>query len=246
VKRAFDPNEPEWMDRPQPVSAALETGLRNIASMNRWFGSRRVLKKFLSRWLDAPGVYRILDLATGSADLPRAMVLWARPRGIKLRIDAVDVNDATIEIARRECREFAEIDFIRADALTFHSPTTYDFVHCSLALHHFSEEDAAMLLRRCRGLSHRFVLVTDLERSVFTTISARMLSAFIYRAPMTRFDAVLSARRAFSFREFHDLADAAGWSDFGHGRFLFCRQALWLDMYDAGDIPLADSVPCPT
>jgi hypothetical protein len=38
----------------------------------------------------------------------------------------------------------------------------------------------------------------------------------------------------------------AGWSDFGHARFLFCRQAVWLDARTGGDIPLADALPCPT
>ena len=46
----------------------------------------------------------------------------------------------------------------------------------------------------------------------------------------------------------HALAEAAGWQDFGPARFLFCRQALWLDQRILGDIPLADAavLPCPT
>ena len=47
------------------------------------------------------------------------------------------------------------------------------------------------------------------------------------------------------------LAEAANWENFGHARFLFCRQAIWLDGRDAGDIPIADAavdegLPCPT
>ena len=251
MKRDFDPNEPELMDRPQPVTAALETDLRNLVSLNRHFGSHRLVRKFLEQWQSPGRSYRVLDLCTGAGDIPRMMFDWARATDITLRIDAVDANDSTIEIARRASRDYPDIRFIRSNALTFETKETYDLVCCSLALHHFSDDDAVRLLRQCRALSHRFALVTDLERSIATLFGVQMLTTFLYREPMTRADAVASAHRAFSFREFHALAEAADWPQFGHSRFLFCRQAIWLDGRDAGDIPEADApvgegLPCPT
>lgn len=246
MQRSFDPHEPELMDRPQPVSAELQTHLRHLASLNRWFGGHRLLATFLRPWLGEKRSYRVLDLATGPGDLPRFMVRWARARGIDVQIDAVDANPSTLEIARGLSHGFPEIHFLRGNVLTFESPHTYDLVTCSLALHHFSEADAVLLLRRCRALSHRFVLAADLERRRLTLLGIRLLTTFLYRAPMTRADALTSAHRAFSYREMHALADAAGWSDFGHARFLCGRQALWLDTKTGGDIPLADALPCPT
>ena len=54
-----------------------------------------------------------------------------------------------------------------------------------------------------------------------------MLTALIFREPMTRFDARLSAQRAFSFVEMRELAIQAGWKNFGHKKFRFARQAVW-------------------
>lgn len=246
MKRAYDPLEPELMDRPQPVTPELATDLRNLVSLNRWFGSHRLLRTFLGHWLEPGGGYRVLDLATGAGDLPRVMVGWARRRGIRLQIDAVDANESTLAIARQASGDFPEITFLRDNVLTFAPAGTYDLVYCSLALHHFSEADAVRLLRRCRELSHRCVLVADLERSLATLLGIRALTSVLYREPMTRTDAIASAHRAFSFPEFSALAEAAGWSDFGHARFLFCRQALWLDTRTVGDIPLTSALPCPT
>jgi hypothetical protein len=56
-----------------------------------------------------------------------------------------------------------------------------------------------------------------------------MFTALIFREPMTRFDARLSALRAFSFVEMRELAIQAGWKDFGHKKFRFGRQAVWLE-----------------
>jgi SAM-dependent methyltransferase len=250
MKRVFDPQDPELMDRPQPVSPALEADLRNLVSLNRWFGSHRITRKFLWQWLAPGSSYRVLDLCTGAGDLPRIMVDWARSAGISLRVDAVDANVSTLEIARRASEGYPEIQFIRGDVLKFETKETYDLVTCSLSLHHFSETDAIGLSRRCRDLSHRFVLVGDLERSLGALVGVQLLTTFIYRAAMTRADAIMSVQRAFSFAELHALAEAAGWENFGHMRFLFCRQVLWLDEQTMGEIPVAAAVqqvlPCPT
>lgn len=238
------------MDRPQAVTPELEAEMRNLESINRIFGSHRLIRKFLDLWLHPGRSYRVLDLCTGGGDVPRVMIDWARMRDISLRIDAVDASEALISIARGASEGYPEIRFHRGDVLKFESAETYDLVVCSLALHHFSEEEATHLLRRCRHFSHRFVLVSDLERSKLTLTGVQLLTTFCYRGEMTRADGITSAYRAFSFPEFRALAEAAGWQDFGHSRFLLCRQALWLDFRTGGDIPLADAVsdglPCPT
>jgi 2-polyprenyl-3-methyl-5-hydroxy-6-metoxy-1,4-benzoquinol methylase len=250
MKRIFDPNQPELMDLPQPVTPAFETEMRNLASINRYFGSHRLICKFLDLWFTSGRSYSVLDLCTGGGDIPRLMSDWARTRDIALRIDAIDASEASIDLARRASANYPEIRFQRANALKFDSQETYDLVVCSLALHHFSEDEAVRLLRLSRSLSHRFVLVSDLERSLLTLAGVHLLTTFCYREPMTRADGIASVHRAFSFAEFRALAEAADWQDFGHARFLWCRQALWLDLHVAGDIPLADAVseglPCPT
>jgi hypothetical protein len=55
------------------------------------------------------------------------------------------------------------------------------------------------------------------------------LTAFVFREPMTRYDARLSTKRAFSFSEMRKLAERAGWQNFGHKRFQVARQAVWLE-----------------
>jgi 2-polyprenyl-3-methyl-5-hydroxy-6-metoxy-1,4-benzoquinol methylase len=251
MKRVFDPQELEFMDREQPVTPELEAVMRNLAAINRLFGSHRLLRKFLELWFNPGRCYRVLDLCTGAGDLPRVMVDWARPREISLRIDAVDASEASIEIAKKASADYPEIRYMRDDALKFQTKDTYDLVICALALHHFSEEQAVQVLRRCRELSHRCVLVSDLERSVFTLAGINLLTSVCYREPATRNDGMLSARRAFSYREFRELAIAAGWQDFGHARFLLCRQAIWLDLRELAEIPITDGgvaegLPCPT
>ncbi len=175
---------------------------------------------------------RVVDLATGSGDIPRLIARYARSIGTIVTIDAMDQQPATLEIARQLSVNYPEISFVEQNILEFEPPDSYDVVLCSLVLHHFSEGDAVRVLRRCRELSRKFVLVSDLRRGLLATIGVYLLTALIFRNPMTQYDGRASAARAFSFHEFHSLAEHAGWQDFGHQKFRFARQAIWLEKID--------------
>ena len=232
MKRRFDPAEPELMDRPQPVSAELERDLENLRQLNRYFGSYAVVLRFIRRWIEPGDQLRIVDLATGSGDIPRLIIDHARKIGAKVEIHALDQQAATLEIARKLSVDYPEISFVGANILEWNPVNRYDIVLNSLALHHFTEEDAVRLLRHCHELSRKFVLISDLRRGFLATVGVYLLTAVIFREPMTRIDGRLSAARAFSFAEIHDLARRAGWKDFGHRKFRFARQAIWLDKID--------------
>ncbi|MEY2504077.1 MAG: hypothetical protein QOG27_357 [Verrucomicrobiota bacterium] len=216
------------MDRPQPVTPELASDLRNLRQLNRYFGSHRLIEHFLRRWILPQTQMRVLDLATGSGDIPRLVVDHARKVGAKVTVEAVDQQASTLEIARGLSASYPEIAFLEGDVLSF-GDGGYDLVLCSLALHHFGEADAVRLLARCRELSSRYVLVSDLRRGLLATIGVYLLTALIFRDPMTRADGRTSAARAFSFRELRALAERAGWKDFGHAKFAFARQAIWLE-----------------
>ena len=226
--RDFDPATPELMDRPQPVSQELEVDLENLVGINRHFGSHRLIRWFLRRWFKPGASYRVLDLCTASGDIPRLMVDWARQHGVTVQIDAVDFQPSTVEIARKRSTAYPEITFHEGDAReAAGGPGSYDFVFCSLALHHFSEEDAVRVLRRCRDLARLGVMVADLERGWLAAAGVWLMTAVLFREPMTKYDARVSVRRAFSYEEFGCLARRAGWSAHRQSRFAIARQAVW-------------------
>jgi 2-polyprenyl-3-methyl-5-hydroxy-6-metoxy-1,4-benzoquinol methylase len=217
------------MDRPQPISAELERDLENIRELNRWFGSYALISMFLSRWIKSGSHLRIADLATGSGDIPRLIAEYGRKVGAELRIDALDRQSATLEIARKLTARCPEIACVEGNLLEWNVTEPYDLVLCTMALHHFSDGDAVRVLQRCRELSRKFVLVSDLCRGWLAPIGVHLLTATVFREPMTKYDARLSIARSFSFSEMNQLAQRAGWTNFGHKTFPFARQAIWLE-----------------
>ena len=175
---------------------------------------------------------RVVDLATGSGDIPRLLVDYARRIGAQIEIDAADRQPATLEIARSLSGDYPEISYQAANILEWDCAQNYDIALCSLVLHHFSDQDAVKLLRRCRELSKKFVLVSDLRRGLLLRAGVYLLTGLIFREPMTRYDGRVSAARAFSFVELDDLAGRADWRNFQHKKFHFARQAIWLEEID--------------
>ncbi len=214
------------MDRPQPVTPALERDLANLRSLNRHFGATRILEKLIIPHFQKGRTLHLIDLCTGSADLPRYLIARARARGCHLTIDAVDAHPSTLSIAAAHSSGFPELTLHQGDARTWQPVRPADLALCSLALHHFTEPDAYLILTSLRTMAPHSLLA-DLERSWWATAGIYAASLF-YREPMTTADMRRSALAAFSFTELHRLALAAGWPPHHHHqRFFYGRQAIW-------------------
>src|ERR1700747_2758379 len=109
MKRSFDPTVLEMMDRPQPVSPELERDLERLRQLNRGYGSYHLASTFIRRWIMPGARMRVVDLATGSGDIPRLLVDYARNRRALVEIDAIDGQPATLRIAEELSGEYPEI-----------------------------------------------------------------------------------------------------------------------------------------
>jgi SAM-dependent methyltransferase len=239
LRRRFNPEEPELMDRPGALDAEWRRDLANLRSLNRYFGSYRIVRWFLRpRWCRGRRT-RILDLATGSADVPAMIADDARAQGMDVAIDAVEKHPATLAAAREHLGgRYPEIALHHGDVRSFdRGPGRgggYDLVLCSLALHHFSEDDAVAILQNALAWARAdggSVLVADLERSLWCAAGVYAITATVYREPMTVTDARMSVHAAFTKEELCRLARRAGWGErVRHRRFLVGgRQAIWID-----------------
>jgi ubiquinone/menaquinone biosynthesis C-methylase UbiE len=226
MPRRFDPDDPELMDRPQPVSPALERDLENLRGLNRWFGAWRIVRRVLGPVLRQGGSVRIADLCAGSGDLPRLMVELGRQSGTVVQVEAVEGHPATWAIGSTYCQAEPGITFVEADVRRWEPAKRPDWIVCSLALHHFTEEDAVAILTKMRRLARKGVLIADLERAWWATAGI-YLASFFYREPMTVEDMRRSALAAFSRQELAAMSAAAGWTNTNHERFWYGRQAVW-------------------
>ena len=228
MKRSY---EKEMMDLPGQPRELLEDDLRNLRIINRRLGNYRNVVRGLNRLVGARKLNRfsLLDVGTGSGDIPAGITDWAQQRGIKTSIVALEIEPVTVQVAAtltnppflpllqrgKACPEQSRregdfrrcgISVVRGDGMAppFH-PASFDFVLASQLLHHFSEEQIIRLLRIWSPLARRAIIVSDLVRHPVAYYGIRLLTKLCTRNAMTRTDAPLSVARAFTLTEWRAL-----------------------------------------
>lgn len=202
------------MDLPDQDPAELATSLADLRRVNRWLGGTRVVMAHLApmvRRLGRP--CRVLDVATGSADIPLALASWARGEEREVQVLATDLHAVTLDAARRATAREPAVAVAEADALALpFDDGAFDFALCSTALHHFDDRaDVVRVLGELDRVARHGLVVNDLARSRLALAGARLLAATVWRRhPVTRHDGPLSVRRAFTAAELRELAREAG------------------------------------
>jgi ubiquinone/menaquinone biosynthesis C-methylase UbiE len=198
------------MDADSVAADELARSLRFIERVNRWLRYTHAtlghLKRFAAHWSPGQRV-TILDIATGSGDVPAEILKWATAAGHDVSILGIDRHDLTLHAAAS--RASGRFRLVRADALSLpFEPESFDYVNTSMFLHHLSDDEALQVMRSAGRIARSGVIVADLLRNARAHRWIKLLTLF--STPIIRHDAAVSVRQAFSESEILRLRDAAG------------------------------------
>jgi hypothetical protein len=206
----------ELIDDPACSDHELRSALRDLSWINRIFGSHAFVQSYLDRIVPVWRMRRtpssplvLLDVATGGADVPQAVVRWGARRRVPVRVIAVDRHPGAARFARESTCGSPAISVVQADARTLpFLDGRVDVCLCNLALHHLTPDEDVALLRRLHRLARFGFLAVDLRRS-WAGYAAVWLLTRLSPSPLIRSDGPLSVRRAFSWDEYGRLVAAA-------------------------------------
>ena len=204
----------EILDGPLDDLDAVAGNLRDLRRVNRLLGGTRLSRLAITRlWPDGTSL-SVLDVGTGGADIPVSLLADAARRGRSLRVEAIDSRPEVIEaarLARPAVDRVSGLSLRVADGLALPYPDgAFDVAHCSMVVHHLEPAEAVALLREMARVSRLGVVVNDLVRGRLFWAGAWVMSHAATRNRLTRNDAPLSVRRAFSRAELRALAAEAG------------------------------------
>ncbi len=204
---------PERMDTEFIPPEELGQILQALETINAWLGGTRAtlwhLNRF-SRFWSHGQIIRMIDWGTGGADIPRAIVRWARARGFGIEILGMDNNPAVLAYAKAACRDYPEIRLTEGDLNRlplFHEP--FDYAISSLCLHHLTDEGIVDLLKKSDRFTQRGIIMNDLKRSARAWAWIWVLSRLGRAHPIVQDDGPLSVRRAFTTHELENFAQQA-------------------------------------
>jgi len=229
--------EAEWIDQPDADPVLLRKSLAYIRRINTFLGYTRAtlahLEEFSRDWKSAETI-RIVDLATGSADIPRAILRWAARRGFDVRVVGVDLHPRIAMVAARENPD-PRLNIVRADVLELpFADGSFDYAITNMFLHHLDEQQVVRVLQEMDRVASRGIIAADLVRT--RRAYAWIVLFTLWANPMVKHDARASVAQAFTRREVLALRDRAGlqWAEyrrhFGHRFVLAGRKPRRIDV----------------
>jgi ubiquinone/menaquinone biosynthesis C-methylase UbiE len=205
---------PEFLDDPALPAAELRQIMAMVRLINRRLGGVEALLGHLRTWSKGWTVGRtvtLLDVATGSADVPLQAVRWAEESGFTLRVTAIDRSPGVLEIAREHVGAEPRIEVVSADARSIpdqFGPHSFDYVHAGLFLHHLDNDTAIAVLQAMDRVAREGIVWNDLLRSRRGVAGGHVLGFGRPRA--VRHDIVASLRAGFTRAEVQAMAKRAG------------------------------------
>lgn len=202
----------ELLDAATLDPAALRHNLGDIRRINALLGWTAFTRRAVGRYVRVAGLhsFALIDVASGSADIPLAIAHWAQAAKVPARIVATDINAEIVAVAGEQTAAISAITVTQHDALALpYPPGSFDIALCTLALHHFAPAVAVALLQNMARVG-KHVMVFDVVRSSLAYAGVVALTSLLRMNYMTRHDGPASVRRAYSAAEVRDLARQAG------------------------------------
>lgn len=210
---------PEHLDGPLADLDVLAGNLADLGRINRVFGgvalSRRAIEALIGGRVRVEGEpLRLVDVGTGGADIPMALIRAWRRRGAGVIVTAIDSRPQILQAAAAAQPAIATEADLRlelGDGLDLAYPDdSFDVAHASLVLHHLEPDEAVGLLREMARVAGRGVVINDLSRGWLQWLGAWLTLHAITRNRFTLHDGPLSVRRAYTVAEARQLLRQAG------------------------------------
>ncbi len=204
----------ELLDGKLDDPAALAGNLRDLGRVNRWLGGVALSSAAIETVAPRSAELTMVDVGTGGADIPMALLGRARGAGRKLAVVGIDSRPEVLAAAVRANPAIATttgLELQVADGRSLpYADRAFDIAHASLVLHHLEPGPAVGLLREMARVARLGVVVNDLDRGRLGLLGAWLLGHLLTGNRYTRNDAPLSVRRAYRIDEMTDLVRAAG------------------------------------
>ncbi len=189
--------KPEILDTLPPDQA--RASLADLTRINQTWGGHSTLRHLLRGVVPPDETFSLLDVGAASGDMGACIRTWY-PRAAVTSLDRLESHLAAAQTPRVAGDAFA-LPFVAK---------SFDYVFCSLFLHHFTNDEIVKLFREFATVARHAILAIDLERNPIAYYFLPWTRWIFGWDPVTVNDGAISVEAAFHPGELESLAAAAG------------------------------------
>jgi hypothetical protein len=193
---------PELLDSDNCTPEEVSASLRDLGRINQWFGGISTLASLLLQVARETGrrELTLLDVASGTGDVARAVQTRLRNQGIALEITLMDRAASHLRGSDHS---------VAGDALALpFRDGSFDVVTSTLFVHHLDPAGVTAFTREGLRVCRLAFLVNDLVRNPLHV--ALVYAGLPLFSRVTRHDAPASVLRAYTVAEMRDAVGRAG------------------------------------
>jgi len=190
--------EKEIMDDFTITDERIDSALDELKIINKYLGGCSASRDGINKLILNPAGTRshsVLDVGAGGSE----NLNFDKTENENLNITSLDINERACYYTRNNIRG-GQVVCGNALFMPF-KESSFDIVHASLFLHHFTEDEIIRLLEIFVQVSRLGVVINDLHRSIFAYGGIKFITALLSNSIMVKNDAPLSVKRGFVKRE---------------------------------------------
>ena len=215
---------PELLDEDLGSPKEVRESLLDLRGFNQRLGGFRSVVEMLetvAKQRNSTGL-SFLDVAGGAGDVAENAVRDLSQDGISLQATVLDRAVSHMN------GHGGRLSRVAGDALSLpFSTQSFDVVGSNLFCHHLESEEMISFFNEALRVARMAVIVSDLRRTRFHWIAAQA-GRVIYRSRITRHDAAVSVRRAYTLDEIGDIARRTNAARFDLRPYYFQRLGMIL------------------
>ncbi len=196
-------SQEELIDKPDCRQDIICQSHKFMNFINKYFGGVSLVKDFIGyagQRNHSNQPLQILDIGSGSCDIPVNILKWAKKQNIDIRFTCIEKDSHAMLLNRiHTLAPDLPITLINSDIFDYKPAQPFDYVIASMFLHHLDDQQIGRLISHLLGFTRKGIFINDLHRKASTYLSCLSLSPFIKKP--VRHDALLSIKKGFRKNE---------------------------------------------
>jgi len=187
--------------------------LRELHVINTYLGGNQLSVNALRRLVKPleKNKFSLVDLGCGGGDMLKSFDRWGQRHGVDFELTGIDANAHIIEYAQTNSQNHPAIHYQAIDILSpAFQQQSFDIIHCSLFLHHFTGHQVVTLFRQLQQQARVGIIINDLHRHWLSYYFTKYVIVGWSKSKMVKFDSVVSVARAFTKEELEGYLRQAG------------------------------------